>query len=230
MTIADYEALTGITVPAQDQAFVTAQIGKTQRILERMLGFTLNQAGAHANQYVESGKSQTECPCPGSTGTLLPADPVVTAYRLYSYNKKDKYLNIDPASAINKVKLVSGTVTLRTLDPDEYRPHYANGFIKALEQVECFCTCRAECGCVQLAVDANWLWFTGTDIPDDLLDVWAEMITEYSDPKSDIQSETLGPHSYKKFDRGLPEENDINVAIIKKYAGPLGSVQRIVTV
>ncbi len=83
---------------------------------------------------------------------------------------------------------------------------------------------------MQLAVDADWVWPDASDIPADLLDVWAEMTTYYADQKRDIKSEVLGSHRYEKFDKEEPETFDYNQAIIKRYAGPLGSVRLTVTV
>ena len=229
MTISDYELITGLLVPTSREALVTAQIGRTRRILESMLGFTLLDADINDNQYVESGKSSTECPCPSTTLTLTAADAVVTAYRLYPYYKNDKFLMIDPASAINSVKLVYDDVTYKTLETDEFRPHSQSGFIKYLEQVECWCSCtNCDCKFVQLAVDAVWLW-TDATLPDGLKDVWADMVTYYSNQKKDIKSETLGSHSYTKFDGKPPELQGDNFAVILKYSGPLGTVRRSVT-
>jgi len=235
MNLTKYEEITGLTVPTARQAFVTAQLNKTRRVLERLLGFTLVSASVNTNQYTETGKTQSECPCPSTTATYDDPDAVIGAYRLFPYNPKDRHLLIDPASAINKVKLVNGSVTYRTFEADEFRPNLLHGFIKSLEVVNCCwtaCNCGCNCHQVQLAVDANWLWEDAgavSTIPDDLLDVWAEMTTYYSDSKKDIKSETLGPHSYSKKDSGYPEEMLANLAIIKKYAGPLGSVKRALT-
>lgn len=230
MDIAKYEELTGITVPASQQTYVTAIIRRTQRVLENLLGFTLDPDLYDQNQYTELGKTTSECPCPAEDMDLDPADPVIFAYRLYPYNEKDKFLSIDPATEIHAVKLVKDGVTYRTIEPHEYRGQVKQGLIKFLEQIKCFCSFSCECSCsqMQLAVDATWVW-AEDEIPEDLLDIWADMVTAYSDPKYDIKSETLGPHSYTRFDNTYPEQDPDNLAVIKKYAGPLGSVKRTIT-
>ncbi len=229
MTISQYESITGTTVPTSKQSKVTAMLAKTQRILEDMLGFTLDIASVELNQYTETGKTSTNCPCPSSTATLLPPDAVVGAYRLFPYNINDKNLLIDPASAVHSVKLVKDGVTYKTLDPDYYRLNYKNGIIKYIEQIECFCSinCCTICDFVQLAVDADWLW--STTIPNDLLDVQAEMTEFYSSSNKDLRSETLGSHSYTKADTTPPELRSYNMKIIEKYAGPNGSIKKVIT-
>lgn len=229
MTTAEYTALTGIPVTSANLAMVTAQIARSRRLLEAMLGYSLDDP--NDNQYVELGKTQSDCPCPEDVDLddLLPADAVVYAYRLFPYNRKDSYLYIDPATAVHKVKLVKDGVTYRTLDVSDYRLNWKNGVVKYLEQSKCWCLC-VDCVCenVQLAVDADWLG--KTDYPDDLLGVWADMVTYYSDPKYNIKSETLGPHSYNKFDGTAPQDMSAGSIILKKYAGPNGSLYRTLTI
>lgn len=228
MTINEYQTITGLTVSSSDTDRVTAQLTRTQRILETLLGFTLDTAHVNDNQYNEIGKTATECPCPLNVDVdaLDAPDAVVKAYRTYYFNKNDGYIAIDPASAVHAVKLVKDGVTFRTLDPDEYRVEYINGFTKYVKRCEDFCFCvTPNCYCTQLAVDATWLWDgTTSDIPDDLLQVWADMVTFYSDQKQNIKSQVLGSHSYTKFDKKPPQELDFNLAVIKNYAGPNGSV------
>lgn len=230
MTIEQYQALTGITVPASRTAFVTAQLERTRYLLEDMLGYTLDSDLVDDNQYTETGIRSDECASPDNDADLADPEAVVNAYRLFPYNEKDKYLLIDPASAIHAVKLVNGSVTYKIFESDEYRPHYERGIIKALEKID-DCWWRCACWCAdrgfQLAVDAEWLW--ESDIPTDLQLLWADMTTYYSNAKKDVKSETLGPHSYTKYDRSEPQFESSAVAMVKRYSGPLGSVRRIPT-
>lgn len=237
MDIDKYEELTGFTVPSSKQARVTAQITRTQRILERLLGYTLKTSASGAvgdvnyNEYAESGKTQTDCPCPDDNLTLDDPDSVTYAYRLFPHYKDDIYLRIDPATAIHKVKLVKDLVTYYTFETDEYRADYKNGLITAIEVIEdCWCklAVRECCNHMQLAVDATWGF---TTIPDDLYQVWAEMVTWYSDPKNlqGIKSQVLGSHSYTKFDNNPPEMVSHNMDVLKLYAGPNGSLKRNIT-
>jgi hypothetical protein len=39
----------------------------------------------------------------------------------------------------------------------------------------------------------------------------------------------MGPHSYTKFDKGVIEQQDQNLAIIQKYAGAHGTASRTIT-
>lgn len=229
MTIEEYQTLTGITVSTSQVALVTAQIERTRAILEDMLGFTLDEDLIDEDQLNEIGKTKVDCPFPSDSLTLDPADAIVFAYRLFPYNQNDDYLAIDPASEIHKVKLVKDGVTYLTLDADQYRAQFKNNIIKFLEQVKCWCSCFDYCKYVQLAVDATWLWDEDS-LPSDLKYVWCDMITYYSDLKKDVKSETLGPHSYTKADTIPVELKERNIAVIKKYAGPNGSIKRSPTI
>lgn len=233
MNIAKYEELTGTTVPDSDVARVTAQLARTQSMLETMLGYTLDPDLTNTNLYNELGKTQLECACPNvDTENLDPPDPVVGAYRLFNYNTLDKFIQVDPFIQINKVKLVylrpgSGDngVTMKTFDSDEVRIHQGrDSWSKYLERcLNCFCVCDCN-NCVQLAVDAEWGWDEPEDIPDEILYVQAEMARWYSDVKKDIRSQSIDSHSYTKFDRSAPESEPYNLSVIKRYAGPNGSV------
>jgi hypothetical protein len=228
MDISRYSELSGITF--SDINRLTSVINKSQIILESMLGYSLDSDKRLDNQYIERGKTPTECPCPDiNEDTLIDPDDVEFAYRLYGYNPKDKYLLIDPASEIHAVKLVRGDITLKTLDPNEYREDYRFEFVKYLEQIKKWCGCRIKCDCVQLAVDADWLWEEG-QIPDDLLYVWAEIVTYNLDEKRDIRSEVLGTHSYTRFDKPEPQFIDSNLKIIKKYMGGNGAIRKVNTI
>ncbi len=232
MNFQEYQDLTGLTIPASREAAIYAQIRRTQAMLETMIGYTLDQDLTDENQYTEVGKTTVECPCAWlncggvDVGTLTPPDPVVYAYRMYTYNPRDKFLAIDPATAINSVKLVNNGVTFRTMDPDEYRLDFKRGLVKYLEQCNKWCLCKNNCTCVQLAVDADWVWPDTATIPMDLQVVWADMVTYYSDPKRDVKLEVLATHKYEKFDRLKPEELPANLAIIQRYVGPNGSMYR----
>lgn len=228
MTVEEYKNLTGITVSASREKLVYAQIQRTQAILENMLGYSLEFDLLDLNEYEEEGQLDDTCPC-SCTDTdpdLDPADAVVFAYRLFPYNAKDRYLSIDPASSIHAVKLVKNGVTYKTLDEDDYRLDSKRGIIKFLEQCDRWCSCKLVCDCVQLAVDATWLW-PEDEMPIDLQTVWADMVTYYADGKKDVRSETLGPHSYTKFDRQKPETISENMAVIQRYAGPNGTASRM---
>lgn len=233
MNIQDYESLTGITVSAAREGLITAKIAYAQSLLEQMLGFTLTSASVDDNQYTETGRLDDTCPCSCNTvdeESLLDPDAVVFAYRLYTYHAKDEFLAIDPATAVHAVKLVKNGVTYRTMEEEDYRPHYENGIIKFIEQCDLWCGCKIDCDCVQLAVDADWLWedVNGeTTIPYELRAVWADMVTYYADNKKDYKSQSLGPHSWTRFDNTPVQLISTNLDIIKRYAGPNGTAGRM---
>jgi hypothetical protein len=200
-------------------------------MLETLLGYTLSSDLVNENLYNELGKSQLDCFCPTvDIQNLDDPDPVVTAYRLYPYNPNDKFLHVDPFTRLNKVKLVyvkpgdgANGVTIRTFEDDEIRVSVGrDGIAKYIERCErCYCECQCQ-DCVQLAVDADWLWPDG-DWPTDLQYLLADMVTYYADPKRDIRSESITTHSYTLNARTAPERDPANAAVLRKYAGPYGS-------
>lgn len=235
MDLSKYQELTGIAVASSDSGRITAQIARVQSMLETLLGFTLDPDSVATNLYNELGKTQSECSCPNVvTETLDDPDAVEGAYRMFKYNNLDRYFHVDPFSTLYKVKLVyvrpgdSSTnpqgVTIKTFTADEIRVDMGrDAWAKYIEHCQhCLCICTCE-DCVQLAVDADWLWPDATTIPNDLLYVWADMVDYYADPKKDIKSESITTHSYTKANTTAPELEPHNLSVIKKYAGPHGS-------
>jgi hypothetical protein len=230
MDLSKYQELTGITVSASRAVYVQAQINRSIAMLETLLGFTLDPENVDTNLYNEVGKARTECACPSvDTEDLDDPDEVIGAYRMFPYNTLDQFLHVDPFTKLHAVKLVfvkqgaSGDgVTLRTFNDERVRVHQGrDGIAKYIELCrDCFCDCGCD-GCVQLAVDADWLW--EGELPNDLLYVLADMVTYYSDQKRNVKSESITTHSYTKFDRVAPETEPQNLAVIQRYAGPLGS-------
>lgn len=236
MNIDKYSELTGVTVDESDEALIKAQIRRTKSILENMLGYSLNKKKASENQYEEAGKTISDFD--DILSDLAPADDVVGSYRLFSYNEKDIYLPVDPYTEIHVAKLVVSKpgakpngVTVQTFSATESLEYVENGIKKYLLNND-HCHRIFACYCshynVQLAVDADWL--NEDCLPEDLMYVWADMVTYYSDEKKDIKSETLATHSYTKQTLGRPEELSESLKIIQKYAGPNGSVKTVVTV
>lgn len=232
MTLAEYQTLTGITVASSQQAKVTAQITRTRLVLETMLGFTLDKTKAVENLYNELGKSNESCFCPSvDLENLEEPDDVEGSYRLFHYDKRDQYFFVDPFTTVYSTKLVyikQGTgdngVTIKTFDDENIRLQFGrDNWGKYIEHChDCLCECNCE-NCVMLAVDADWL--NEDCIPTDLKYVWADMVTFYSDDsKQNIKSESIDTHSYTRFEKKAPESESHNLAVIKRYAGPYGSV------
>ena len=231
MNLETYKELTGECVATSAEARYNAQIARTQAILESLLGYTLNPDLVAENLYIELGKNPTECSCSSvAAEDLLPADAVVNAYRLYPYNPKDSYLIIDPNTEVHAVKLVKDGVTIKTYEADEYRAEInRNGWSKALQICEgCYCQCNCN-DCVQLAVDAEWLWEDFDELPDALKYLWTDSIAYFINGKDNVKSETIGPHSYTKFDKIAVWDEAYNKAILRAYAGGNGSIGRVPT-
>ena len=234
MDLEEYEKLMGITIPDSKRTYYEAQIKRVQTKLETLLGYTLKAS----HIYTELGKSQVECVCPDipETSSLLPPDEVKGIIKIFPYNSKDKFLHIDPFVDVYNVKLGKVTedkkfITFKTFE--FYTKHYINqGIGKYIEKCNtCFCDCECK-DCVQLIVDADWVDFTDeeSDIPDDLLYLWCDMVNYYADPTKDIKSESVDGHSWSKGDVKAPEESLENKLLLQKYAGPYGSITRIPTI
>lgn len=223
MDINKYTQLTGKTVSEAEKPAFNAMIRRTKAMLETLLGFTL----IPKNLYNELGKAQQDCACPNvDTSTLLPADEEEGVYKLFTYNKLDKYFHVDPFKQVYKVKLVYAKndgefVTMKTFDnakPQFGRDGIGNYIEKCLE-----CLCECECtDCVQLAVDADWI----DCLPDDILYLWCDMIDWQIDCKKNLKSESVEGHSWSKTTEATisPEVLPHNVLLLKRYAGPYGSV------
>lgn len=234
MDLKKYEKLMGITIPESKKVYYEAQIRRVQTKLESLLGFTLKAS----HIYKELGKSQVECVCPDipESQSLLPADEVKGTIKIFPYNVKDKFLHIDPFHEVYNVKLgkvleSKEFVTFKTFE--HFTQHFmSQGIGKYVEKCQnCFCDCDCK-DCVQLIVDADWVDFTDdeSDIPDDLLYLWCDMINYWADPDKDIKSESVDGHSWSRGDIKPPEELIENKLILNKYAGPFGSVTRIPTI
>lgn len=241
MNITKYQELTGTTVPSSSQSSYIAQIKRARTMLENMLGYTLDKNQTSTNHYDELGKTPSDFIIPDSTDDLLAPDSYTVGYRLFPYNTADKYIPIDPCTAIYSVKLVytrqggaPNGITVKTFDIDEYGLSMSEGNIyKYIQKIDpCWWTWWNTCGCsdfenFQVAVDAEWLFYDC--LPSELQYLWADMVTYLADCKKDIKSESLGSHSYTKFDQKSPELLPLNQRIINKYAGPYGAVNQVPT-
>lgn len=240
MNIEKYQELTGKTLTDAEKTLVKAQIKRSLRILEGILGFTLETSKINKNIYNELGKAQDNLfwSYPNvDISNLLPPDEVVGAYRLYGFKDEDKYFHVDPFTSVYAVKLVyvkqgfaeDSGITFYTFEDDEVRPQYGrDGIGKYIERVKVLCY---EYGIpidhVQLAVDADWAW--QKCLPDEILWMVVDMVEEYIDPKSKIRSESIEGHSYSKYDKVAPEAEASNAAFLRKYAGPHGTAVKVPT-
>jgi hypothetical protein len=244
-----YTELTGITVASENEAKVKATIRRTKTQLESMLGFTLKPK----NLYTEIGKVQFEGYLPIIEDftnlddvTLLDADEEQGVYKLFPFEDTDQYFHVDPFKNVYKVKLVmplpdGDFITL--VDFDNIVPQYGRDNIgKYIERHyewftwEWYKTWRyswkshIDAG-MMMAVDADWI----DCYPDDLMYLWADMVTYYLDPSysltGNMKSESVDGHSWTKgggsSDSGAaPQENNMNRLLLARYAGPFGSIAR----
>lgn len=234
MNLEEYEKLMGITIPEDKRTYYSAQILRVQSKLETLLGFTLKAK----HIYTELGKSQRECVCPNipESSSLLPPDEVKGIIKVFPYNYKDKFLHIDPFLDVYNVKLVrvldnKQFITYKTFETFT-KQYMSQGIGTHIEKCNtCFCDCDCK-DCVQLAVDADWVDFTDeeSDLPDDLLYLWCDMINYYADPMKDIKSESVDGHCWSRGDITPPEELIENKLLLQRYAGPYGSIVRIPTI
>lgn len=241
MNLDKYIELSGMTVPTSREAFVKAQIRRVKTILESKLGYPLDSKAAETNRYKELGKTTSDFVLSVDLDALTEPDEVVGSYRVFNYNDRDELLAIDPAEIIHAVKLVylmggdtPNGITIKTFDADEFRVHLSAGNIQKyiLPTDNCWWGWWDRCGCedhsrVQLAIDADWKDFTC--LPDDLRYLWADMVTYYVDPQKNLRSQTLGSHSWTKIAVEHPEDSVESIAMLKRYAGPNGSLSRTLT-
>jgi hypothetical protein len=236
LDLSEYIEIAGVDVNDSQRAFVTANIAKARYQLESALGFPLTAEKAEQNLYTETGQAPDDnWICGGSDADLLPADDEPDEkYRLFT---ADEPLNefsltaltrIDPATAISKVKLVHGTVNVHTFTTSELALlSNANGYGRLVDLAVIFpnpgrCHHR-----LQVAVSADWLGTGDDGLPDDLLSVWADLVTFLSDRTRNIKSENRGTRSYTKTESKSPLDDPASRAILESYAGPRGTAGRL---
>lgn len=229
MEIYEYERLTGKDIDTPDQ--FQPLLNRVQSKLETLLGYTLSPS----NLYTELGKTKTECSCLEipEPNDLLPATPTRGSIKVFPYNAKDRKLRVDPfyeVYAVKLVKVVSKGRFVTVKDFDNFNPEYgANGIGNYIAKcTDCGCDCGCK-NCVQLAVAADWVDFAedGDSVPTELLWLLAEMADFYADPGREVKSESVDGHSWTRGDVVAPENRPEVKLLLKKYAGPYGSITRI---
>jgi hypothetical protein len=242
MNLDEYKELTGLDVTDAQRAFVTANIARARVALEAALGFPLTTEEAQENLYIERGKTQSDYwPCDAADEDLLDPDNEPDAvYRLYRQPQPDSStLQIDPCSAITRVKLVHGDVTVHTFAEGEYALRLGRSGLGRLVDLRSIfpnhwwlspCSCNHK---LQVAVDAAWLGAADadeddeSDLPDDLKIVWADQATWLSDKTRYVKSENRGTRSYTKAEIKSPLEDRTAQAILSRYAGPRGTAGQV---
>lgn len=225
--------LTGITLDQSESDRFDTILAVATKELERMLGYPLDPSD-WSNLYNETGKTTSDCPCPDvDTDALDPPDalPAGHKYRLFDWHPTDRYLHIDPNTAVHAVKLVNNSVTYKTFNDEdnenEYLVKWENGspkYTRYLDLANCgwnWKPCWRSMEYVQLAVDATWAW---TTVPDELNMIWADMIaTGFERPNPNLQSETRGSHSYTlREGTGTTQDLVSRYPVLSELAGPNG--------
>lgn len=235
MDAATYTALTGNTLDTSETSRFATVLDVATKELERQLGYPLDTS-TWANLYNETGKTKDDCVCPDIDADLDPADAVVGKYRIFDWKPSDRYIHIDPATAINKVKLIRENITYHTFDVDNEELAIkwegtrdvatTNRVARYLDARSCdwpclLSPCWKKHDYLQIAVDATWAY---TTTPTELKQIWADLIAKvYQGPDDDVQSESRGSHSYTKREpRSLTER----YPALAEYAGPNGLATR----
>ncbi len=239
--IEKYQEYTGKTLTEPEVASFTAWAKRGVSILESKLGWSLNEP----RQIDVLGKSKSGCICQKiDLSKLDPAPTPVGEYRLYQADAIQPFVATDPFKTIDAVyacKVMPGgndftpqVVILKELE--NWAPKFASEkygkFIQNCPDYGlCGQSCEPDCSaCISFLVDASWMYFE--DLPTELM----YLLFDYMDWMHDggyataaIASESVDGHSitYVGAQRGkTPFDDDINIKVIAKYAGPYGNVIR----
>lgn len=245
MTIAEYEELTGITVPDGDQNRVKAAIRKAEVRLGSLLGYSLSKQ----NTWTELGKVQynglTPFPSlPVSDETLenlTPPDEEIGTYQLFNLNQLDTHIRINPAKEVYRAKVVlpiNKDEFITIYDLENATPYLNKvGLVIALTRYRTWYTWTwwnslfaVDRNKLMIAVDANYVNVCDTNKYPELAYLLADMVTYYSDPNysimGNIRSESIDSHSYSRASTGktpddaAPEGQLLARNLIAQYAGP----------
>lgn len=233
MTQSTFESLTGVTLTAAQESRFSTLEALAEKQLEKLLGYPLDPAD-WANLYNESGKTQESCVCPDPDLTLDAADAVVGKYRVFDWKPSDRYVHIDPATTVNKVKLVRENITYHTFDVDNEEVALkwegttdvatTNRVVRYLDMRNCDWPCYWTSPCwkrhdyLRIAVDATWAF---SSVPAALEEVQAGLILHgfRDQERDDIQSESRGSHSFTRREAQTWVQK---YPVLSEYVGPNG--------
>lgn len=252
MTIAEYQILTGITVPDADVNRVKAIIRKAETKLEGSLGYSLSKQ----KTWTELGKVQYDglVPFPSLPigddvlNNLSAADDQTGDIQLFNFSELDKYIKINPAKEIYRAKIVlpiNADEFITICDLENGLPYLNSvGLVTAVTRYYNWFTWTwfnslllADRSSLMLAVDAEYVDLCDVSRYADLTYLLTDMIAYYSDPMysvmGNVRSESIDSHSYSRSstgstpDNASPEGQASSKRIIEKYAGP-GAFRKIV--
>ena len=238
MNLEKYIELTGEMVTPTQEPKVKAAIRRTKTQLETMLGYSLNPK----NLYTELGKVRFEgfIPLVNDVDRLLPPDEEEGTYKLFSYNDADRYFHVDPFKNIYHVKLVKPIndgefITVTDLD-NVVAKYERDGIGRFIERHyewftwQWYLTYLLRYGSVSdaglmLAVNADWL----DCYPQDIMYLWADMITYQTSPQLGLSSESVDGRSWSRTKEAQvqPQDLPVNRKLLSRYVGPNGSLARI---
>lgn len=251
MTIAEYEALTGIDVDDADVNRIKAVIRRSESRLSTLLGYPLSDKSS----WTELGKMQYDglVPFPSLPVSddlldkLIPADDQTGQIKLFNFDELDKHIRISPAKAVHRVKVVL------PVNEDEFITIYdlksgspylnTAGLVTAITRYTTWFTWTwysllswTNRSSLMLAVDADFIDVCSVKQYDDLAYLLADMVTYYSDPNYSLMgytSESVDSHSWSRGIKGAtlddmaPESQPSGKLVIAKYAGP-GAFRKLV--
>lgn len=252
MTIAEYQILTGITVPDADVNRVTASIRKAQTKLEGSLGYSLSKQ----KTWTELGKVQYDglVPFPSLPigddvlNNLSAADEQTGDIQLFNFSELDKHIKINPAKEVYRAKIVmpvNEDEFITIYDLENGLPYLnSTGLVTAITRYSNWFTWTwwnsllwTDISSLMIAVDAEYVNLCDANKYTDLAYLLVDMVTYYSDPMysvmGNIRSESIDSHSYSRASTGQttddasPEGQASAKRIIEKYAGP-GAFRKIV--
>lgn len=252
MTIAEYQTLTGTTVPTADVPRVEAAIRKSEAKLESLLGYSLSKQ----KTWTELGKVQYDglVPFPSLPvsdeviSNLLPADEVSGETQLFNFDELDKHIKINPARKIYRAKVVlpvNETEFISVYDLDNGKPYLNSaGLVTAITRYASWFTWSwwnsllwSDQQSLILAVEAEYIDVCDAKQYADLAWLLADMVTYYADPNysvmGNITTESIDSHSYSRASVGAssesmaPEDQMSAKRTLEKYAGP-GAFRKLV--
>lgn len=255
MTIAEYQALTGITVDDSDVNRIKAIIRRSESKLGSLLGYSLSKQ----KTWTERGKMSYDglVPFPSLPvdqvvlDNLQPADEPIGDIQLFNFDELDKHIRINPAKEVYRVKVVL------PINEDEFITVYdlrsgipylnGVGLTVAITKFYAWFTWTwysllsyTHRSNLMLAVDAEFVDVCDVNKYDDLAYLLADMVTYYADPNyslmGNIRSESIDSHSYSLaqvgtakdgLDGAAPQGQPSAKLTIEKYAGP-GAFRKLV--
>lgn len=252
MTIAEYQTLTGKTVPDADTTRIKATIRRAETKLGGLLGYSLSKQ----KRWTELGKVQYSglTPLPSLPvsddviNNLTAADDATGEIQLFNFDELDKHIRINPAKEVYSAKVVL------PVNEDEFITIYdlkngtpylnAAGLVTAITRYYEWFTWTwwstltlGNRSHMMLAVDADFVKVCDSPEMEEVAYLLTDMVDYYGDSGysvlGNLQSESMDSHSYSRAslgtnpDNAAPEGRMSSKKIIERYAGP-GAFRKLV--